>query len=417
MDSSASPSTNVFRHKDFALFWGARFAGNLAVQAQSVTIGWQVYAVARQSRSVEEGAFLVGMVGLAQFVPLFALTLSAGETADRHTRRSIILICLVAEVICSALLAVLALHPTPSFTPIFAIAVVFGAARAFLAPASGAMGPMLVPKAELPRSIAWGSLSWQGSSIVGPAVGGALCAVSPALSYAVSAGLFAACALALIPIRTNTRPERQPGSRLELIKEGLAYFWSNKIVFGAVSLDLAAVLLGGATALLPVFAKDVLHVGPEGFGILRTAPAVGAVAVGIYLSRRPIERRAGIWMFASVAVFGLATLGFAVSKTMWISVVMLAILGAGDMFSVFVRQSLIQIVTPDPMRGRVSAVATLFVGASNERGEFETGVIARVIGPVAAAVFGGVGALAVTGLWAWMFPSLRKADSLHKPEG
>ena len=416
MASPAAPSLSVFRHRDFSLFWASRFAGNVAVQAQSVTIGWQVYAVARQSTSVRQGAFLVGMVGLAQFIPLFALTLSAGATADRHDRRTIILACLAVEVVCSGLLAALAVHPSPSFLPIFAIAVVFGASRAFLSPATGAMGPMLVPREELPRSIAWNSLSWQSSSILGPAVGGLLCAVSPALSYGVCAGLSAVGALAMAFITSNTRPARSAASRLELIREGLVYFWRNKIVLGAVSLDLFAVLLGGATALLPVFARDVLHVGAEGFGILRTAPAIGAVAVGIWLGRNPIQRHAGLWMFAGVAVFGLATLGFALSKVMAISVVMLALLGGGDMFSVFVRQSLIQIVTPDPMRGRVSAVATLFVGASNELGEFETGVAARLMGPVASAIFGGVGALAVTGLWAWMFPALRKADNLSDPQ-
>jgi hypothetical protein len=214
-------------------------------------------------------------------------------------------------------------------------------------------------------------------------------------------------------IRRVTAPVVQPGSRLELVKEGLAYVWANRVVFGAISLDLAAVILGGATALLPAFAKDVLHVGPQGFGFLRAGPALGATVVGVFLAARPIRRHAGLIMFAGVGVFGAATVVFGVSRWLWLSVIALAVLGAADMMSVFVRQTLIQLMTPDPMRGRVSAVSTLFVSASNELGEFESGVAARFLGAVGAAVFGGVGALMVTGLWAWLFPALRKADRLE----
>jgi hypothetical protein len=229
----------------------------------------------------------------------------------------------------------------------------------------------------------------------------------------VVAGLYVCAAALLLLIRTPTRPERQPGSRANLIREGLAYVWRTKVVFGAISLDLAAVLLGGATALLPVFARDVLKAGPDVFGMLRAAPAVGAAIVAVVLARRPIQRYAGRWMFSGVAVFGLATILFALSREIWLSLVALAVLGAADMVSVFIRQTLIQIVTPDPMRGRVAAVSTLFIGASNELGEFESGIAARLLGPVGAALFGGFGALAVTALWARMFPDLRKADRLE----
>jgi MFS family permease len=271
---------------------------------------------------------------------------------------------------------------------------------------------MLVPHEALPQAISRNSLGDQAGSVIGPWIGGALCAVSPAVAYGGSALLYAIAAAALLSIRANTRPQRLPGSRPEQIREGLVYVRTSQIVLGAISLDLFAVLLGGATALLPVFASDVLKVGPHGFGVLRSGPAIGAVAMAFALGRWPLHRRAGHWMFAGVAAFGVATLVFAVSKSLLVSVVALAALGAADMISVYVRQSLVQIVTPDAMRGRVSAVSSLFIGASAELGEFETGVVARLLGPVGAAIFGGLGSLAVTGAWSWMFPSLRKADRL-----
>jgi MFS family permease len=415
-DLPADPILSLFKQRAFALFWASRLFSTLAVQAESVTIGWQVYTVARHTQSVEQSAFLVGMVGLAQFVPLFLLTFIAGATADRRDRRAIILACTAVEIACVLVLAVLALHPNPTLIPIFAIAAVFGASRAFLSPASGAMGPMLVQREHLPRAISHNSLGDQAGSVIGPWIGGALCAVSPAVAYCGSAALYAAAFVALISIRANTRPKPQPGSRIERIREGIAYVWTNKIVLGAISLDLFAVLLGGATALLPVFASDVLKVGAHGFGILRSGPAVGAVAMAFALSRWPLHRRAGHWMFGGVAVFGAATLVFAISKSLIVSLIALVALGAADMISVYVRQSLVQMVTPDHMRGRVSAVSGLFIGASAELGEFETGVVARLLGPVGAAIFGGVGSLAVTGAWARMFPSLREADRLDGTE-
>jgi MFS family permease len=409
---STAPSVPLFQHRAFALFWWARMFSALAVQAESVTIGWQVYTVARHSRSVEQSAFLVGMVGLAQFVPLFLLSFIAGATADRGDRRRILLACTGVEIGCVLALAMLSVSATPDLAPVFVIASIFGASRAFLSPASGAMGPMLVPREALPRAISRSSLGDQIGSVVGPWIGGALCAVSPAIAYGGSAVLYAVAAGALLSMRANTRPEFQYGSRLEQIREGLAYVWTNKIVLGAISLDLFAVLLGGATALLPVFASDVLKVGPHGFGVLRSGPALGAAAMAFALIRWPLQRRAGHWMFAGVAAFGVATLVFAVSKSMIVSMIALAALGAADMISVYVRHSLVQIVTPDHLRGRVSAMSGLFIGASAELGEFETGVVARVLGPVGAALFGGIGSVIVSGVWSQMFPSLRKADRL-----
>ena len=415
-DTPPAPPLNetaaLLRHRPYMLFWAAKFTSVLAIQIQAIAIAWQVYALARLTSGVRESAFIVGMIGLAQFAALLALTLNAGETADRHDRRRIMMISLMVEVLCAGGLFLLARAGHPQLWPIIAIALVFGGARAFFSPASGAMGPMLVPQELLPKAIAWNSLSWQSASIFGPAIGGILCAVSAQTAYAGALILFSVSILLLALIRANTQPILQPGSRAELIKEGLVYVWTNKIVLGAISLDLFAVLLGGATALLPVFAKDILHVGAEGFGILRTAPAIGASAVAILLAFVSIRRRAGLFMFVSVAIFGLATIVFGLSKLLWLSVAALAVLGAADMVSVYIRQTLVQIVTPDVMRGRVSAVSGLFIGASNELGEFESGVAARLLGPVGAAVFGGVGAIIVTGLWASWFPALRKADRL-----
>ena len=408
----AASAANLLRQRSFLLFWASRFLAGVSGQAQTITIAWQVYAIARLHNDVRHAAFAVGMIGLAQFLPLFALTLVAGETADRHDRRLISSLCLAFEVLTAGSLAALAFFGVTAIWPIYLIAIAFGASRSFLSPSNTALGPMLVPRPLLPRAIAWNSLAWQGASIVGPALGGILCAISPTVSYIVSMSLYLVAAGALFLITGETRPVVNPGSRWALVKEGVSYVWTNKIVFGAISLDLFAVLLGGATALLPVYARDVLNVGAQGFGILRAGTAVGAGSVAILLAIRPIHRKAGLFMFSGVAVFGAATVVFALSKSLALSVLALAILGGADMLSVYVRQTLVQIVTPDNMRGRVAAVSTLFIGASNELGEFESGVVARLLGPIGAALFGGIGAMVVTGVWAKLFPALRKADRL-----
>jgi MFS family permease len=410
-DLTDDPSLLLAR-RPYALFLAGRFLGALATGSQAVVIAWDVYELARRTMSLAEAAFVVGMIGLAQFLPLFALTLVAGETADRHDRRHILTFCYLAQLVISAGLA-LRSAIGGGLWPIFSLAALFGCARAFLHPTASALGPMLVPLRLLPRAIATNSLAAQLASIVGPAFGGLLCVLSPVLGYAVSAGLFAAAASCTLLIRADTRPPVDPArSRVAQIREGLVYIWGNKLVLGAISLDLFAVLLGGATGLLPVFARDVLKVGAQGFGILRASPAAGALMVATWLAYRPIRRRAGAKMLLAVGLFGLLTVGFAFSRSLPLSVFTLAVLGGADMVSVFTRQSLVQIATPNPMRGRVSAVATLFIGASNELGEFESGVVARVLGPVGSVAFGGFGAIAVTGVWAWLFPRLRTADRL-----
>jgi MFS family permease len=403
----------LLKERDYLLFWCARWTAALGAQIQSVALGWQMYALARKTMSVEQSAFLVGMIGLAAFLPVLLLTLSAGEIADRYNRRRVLLLCHLGEIVSVGILAYATWRGAATVTLLLVVAALFGTARAFFAPASTAMGPMLVPRSLLPRAIAWNSLAWQTASIAGPAIGGMLVAVSTARAYEAAFAFYLVAAGSVFLIRAKTQPQVQPGSRWALMKEGLAYVWRQKIVFGAISLDLFAVLLGGATALLPVFARDVLHVGAQGFGLLRSAPAVGATFVALGLAIRPIRSRAGVFMFGGVAVFGAATIVFALSQSLWLSVAALAVLGGADMLSVFVRQTLVQLVTPDPMRGRVAAVSTLFIGASNELGEFESGVVARFLGPVGAAIFGGVGALIVTGLWARLFPDLRRADRLE----
>ena len=402
----------IFRHRDFGLYWSGMFFENLAVQIEAVTIGWQVYTISRLTLSIEDSAFMVGMVGLIQFVPLFVLTLWAGNLADRHSRKAIVMWSIVFKAIGVVGLVFVALEEVPNLTHIFLIAAIFGVTRAFLSPAATALTPMLVPKEDMPQAISLKSLSWQVSVIVGPWVGGVLVAFSTATAYGVAAVLYLGCLGIVGLVRTITRPERQPGGQWEQIKEGLAYTFKNKIIFGAISLDLFAVLLGGATALLPAFASDILKVGPEGFGILRSGPAIGAVLMALALARWPLKRRAGVRMFWAVAAFGVATVVFGLSKNMWLSVLALAALGAADMISVYVRQTLVQIVTPDHMRGRVSSVSGLFISGSNELGEFESGVASKFLGPVGAAVFGGLGTLVVTAIWAWKFPDLRKADRL-----
>ena len=403
---------SLLRTPPFRFFLATRFLGSVAIQVVGVTLAWQVYSLARLTHGVREAALAVGLLGAAQFVPLFALALIAGETVDRYDRRVIALLCTATELLTGGVLVELVVFKNTALWPIYLLAACFGASRAFLYPSNIALTPMLVPRSLLPRAIAWSQLAFEAASVIGPAAGGLLCAISPGLGYATAVGLYAASIVALLLIRGHTRPAAQPGSRWTMVKDGLRYLRSNRIVFGAISLDLFAVLFGGVTALLPVFARDVLHVGAAGFGALRTSPAVGAGIVAIIVTARPIRRKAGLFIFGGVALFALAIVVFGTSKLMIVSVLALVVAGGADVVSVFVRQTLIQIVTPDAMRGRVAAVATLFIGASAELGEFESGVAARLLGPISAAIIGGVGALAVTGLWAKLFPALRTVDRL-----
>jgi MFS family permease len=416
--SFVSPSFAPFRHTAFARYWWARVFWTLGTQIQITAMGWQVYDIARaRGNSIEEGAFLLGLIGLAQFLPLLLLSLFGGQAADRFDRRSIILIGIAAKiVIAGGLVIVAGSQADILITAIFGVAVLTGMLNAFLPAASSAMVSNLVPRAELPQAIALMSLSFQGGSIVGPALGGLLFALGAPVPYACACGLFV-CGLALTLATQAPQQEKvESGRTLEMIRAGLIYVRDNKIVLGALSLDLAVVLLAGATALLPVFARDILNAGPEALGALRSATAIGAGLVSVSLALAPIKRHVGTWMFGAVFVFGVATLGFGLSRDIWLSVACLAIAGGADMISVYVRSSLVQLATPDAMRGRVSAISFVFISASNELGEFQSGVAARFLGPVMAVVVGGIGAVVVAGVWMKLFKPLAQADRFEDAE-
>jgi len=400
----------------FRYFWLARLATTIGQMAMVIVIGWQVYEIARETMGLKEAAFRLGIIGLVQFVPLFLLTLIAGWSADRIDRRWIARGAIALEFGCAAALALLAWTGTTTLVALYVVAALLGVARAFAGPALQALAPNLVPRAILPRAIALSSIAWQSGAIAGPAIGGYLYAWAPFAPYAASAGLFALAFASLMCIGPVARSElaRGPSPWAQMV-EGLKYVRHNRLVLGAISLDLFAVLLGGATAMLPVFARDVLHVGPEGLGHLRAAPAVGATLTAAFFSVRPLKTNVGMKMLGAVGVFGLVTVIFGFSRWMPLSLACLAILGAADMFSVYVRQSLIQLYTPDAMRGRVGAVSSLFISASNELGEAESGFLGALIGPVVSVIAGGFGAIAVVLLWGWWFPELRLARRFEAP--
>ena len=401
---------------NYRAFWAARFMATVGGMMLVIVIGWQVYDIARQTMTPRDAAFLLGMVGLVQFLPLFGLTLLVGVIADRIDRRHIARAAVALELGCAAALGWLALHDAITIPALFVVAALLGVGRAFAGPSLSALAPNLVPRDILPSAIALNSISWQSGAVLGPPLGAYLYAAAPASPYVTAAVLFGIALFALFRIGPVPRPEPSKVSPWRSLVEGLGYVRHNRIVLGAISLDLFAVLLGGATAMLPVYARDVLHVGVEGLGPLRAAPAVGAALTALTLAIRPINRNVGPVMFGCVALFGLATIVFGLSTNMRLSLAALVVLGAADMVSVFIRSSLIQLHTPDAMRGRVSSVSMLFVSASNELGEFESGLTAAWLGPVEAVVAGGVGALVVTGIWAWQFPELRRADRFGGPD-
>lgn len=401
--------------RDFRLLWVGRVAAVLGIQIQSSALLWQVYEIARRDHPIAEASLYLGLVGLCQFLPLLALTLPAGALADRRDRKNTVTLSIIVEAGCALAFLFMAIHGNPPLGGLLAVAAVFGAARAFLAPASQAFLPMVVGRRALPPAIAAQSIAFQTGAIAGPAVGGVIVGFSVPGAYGVALAMFAVGIGSLLLIRTSGKPAPSPThvSPVDQVKEGLAYVWNTKIVLGAISLDLIVVLLAGVALLTPIFAADILHVGAVGFGLLRASFGAGALLVALYLSRFPIVQHAGRWMFASVAVFGLCTLTFGLSTSVWLSGAVLFLGGAADMISVNIRQTLVQLATPDHMRGRVSSVSMLFIGASNELGEAYSGVAVRFLGPIGAAVYGGLGALAATGLWARWFPDLRKADRLE----
>jgi MFS family permease len=400
----------------FRFFWLARLATTIAQMAMVIVIGWQVYDIARETMAIREAAFQLGLIGLAQFVPLFVLTPISGWTADRVDRRYVARAVVALELLCALVLFWATWGGFISLPILFGVAALLGVARAFAGPALSALAPNLVPRNILPNAIALSSAAWQSGAIIGPALGGILYDITPHLSYGVSAALFAFSTVCLFLIGRVRRTALQSGSPWRQMVDGLTYVRRNRLVLGAVTLDLFAVLLGGVTAMLPVYARDILQVGAEGLGPLRAAPAAGATLTAIFFSIRPLKTNVGVKMLAAVIVFGAATAVFGISTSFALSLAMLTLLGAADMFSVYIRQSLIQLHTPDQMRGRVGAVSTLAISASNELGEARSGFTAALVGPIAATVAGGVAAIGVTLLWAGLFPQLRRARTFELPE-
>jgi MFS family permease len=408
-DGSAAGTTpeaslSLFRNSSFSLYLAARIIATLGVQMQSVAIGWQVYELTGD-------VFDLGLIGLAQFAPFVVLVLPAGELADRIDRRRIITACLGLQLICAAFLWVFSLSVLGAVWPIFAALTVFGAARAFMMPASQAILINIVPPEAFGRAVALNSSMFHLAVIVGPVIGGFVYLGGPTLVYAIVAGLLALSIGMMLFVRSRRVPsvDAAPAS-LARVLEGLRFVWTRKVVLGAISLDLFAVLLGGAVALLPAYARDVLHADSTGLGLLRAAPGVGAALTGLVLAARPMRRHVGVWMFGGVAVFGAATVVLGQTRALPVALCALFLTGAGDMVSVYVRHLLVQLETPDTIRGRVSAVNAVFIGASNELGEFESGIVAAWVGLLPAIVLGGLATLAVTLIWAWRFPSLSRMD-------
>ncbi|CDG84811.1 MFS transporter [Janthinobacterium agaricidamnosum] len=400
---------SVLRHRNFTFYLSARVLGTLAVQMQSVAIGWQVY-------QLTGSLFDLGLIGLAQFAPFLLLILVAGHAADRYNRRNIIAWCLFAQLLCALALLAFTLAGLSVVWPVFAVLVLFGSARAFMMPATQAVLVNMVPTESFSKAVALSSSSFHIAVILGPTLGGLLYIAGPKVVYLISSVLLV---ISVILMRL-TKPAPQALNRApaswHTVLEGLRFVWSRPIVLGAISLDLFAVLFGGATALLPALAHDVLHIGPSGLGLLRTAPGIGAALCSVALAFFPITRRIGAWMFGGVAVFGCATLTLGATNSFFVALTALFLMGVGDMVSVYIRHLLVQFETPDAIRGRVSAVNSVFIGASNELGEFESGVTAGWFGLVRAILFGGAATLAVTGIWAVIFPVLSRMDKFPHHE-
>ncbi len=406
--SASSPSSRVaFQYPNFRYYQAARFLTIVAAEMQSVAVGWQIYDITKRPLDL-------GLVGLAQFLPGFVLFLVAGHAADRIPRKRIILTCYAGFAVCSSLLFVLTTRGLAAVHPIYGVLLLIGIVRAFNGPAGQAFLPLLVPEEHFPNAVAWGSSFFQAATICGPTIGGLLYGWtgSATVVYATAAVCFLT-ALGLVGfIRIRMVQKARGTASLNTVLAGFRFVWRTKLVLGAISLDLFAVLLGGAVALLPVYARDILHVGTWGLGIMRAAPGVGAVTMAIVIAHWPLRRRAGTTMLWCVAGFGVFTIVFGFSHNLMLSLAALLLLGACDMVSVIVRSTMVQLATPDEMRGRVSAVNMLFIGASNEFGQFESGITAQWFGTVEAVILGGIGTLIIVAFWTWRFPELRAVDEL-----
>jgi MFS family permease len=397
----------AFTHPDFVLFQIARFLIVAAVEMQAVAVGWQVYDITKR-------ALDLGLVGLAQFLPGILLFLVSGHASDRFERRKVLGVCYAGYALCSALLLVIAERGAHSVQAIYAVLILLGVVRSFNGTASRSILPQLVPEEHFGNAVAWNATTFQAATILGPSLGGILYALFRGPTAVYAAAMLTAMGALASTFRIKTRPQargREPMT-LKTIFAGLHFIWRQKLILGAISLDLFAVLLGGAVALLPVYAREILHTGPWGLGLLRTAPGVGAAVMAVALAHRPLRGRAGPTLLWSVAGFGVCTIVFGISTRLVFSLLALILLGASDMISVIIRATLVQLRTPDEMRGRVTAVDMVFIGASNELGQFESGLTAQWFGTVPAVLLGGVGTLIVIALWAWRFPELRRAGEL-----
>ncbi|MBX7481307.1 MFS transporter [Qipengyuania qiaonensis] len=413
-----SPEFSPLRIANFRAYFVSRLTMTLAQYAMMLIIGWQTYNIARDSGlGVAAASGQLALIGLLQFVPLFILTPFSGWAADHFDRRNLARLTMLAQLGCALALTWFTWSETMTLPALFGVAIVLGIVRSFNGPALSALAPNLVPKTILPNAIALSSIAWQTGMIVGPAIGGYTHAIAPALPYAVACALFAVAIMALSFVGRVPQPPREANKRpIHQMVEGLRYVIRNKMVLGAITLDLFAVFLAGATALFPVFARDILEVGETGLAQLAMAPAVGAALTALWFSFRPLRTNVGPKMLWAVAIFGFATVIFGLSKSMPLSLAMLFIVGAADMFSVYIRQSLIQLHTPDDKRGRVSSVSLLTISASNEFGDFFSGSLAFLVGPVLAVVGGGVGAIITVAIWARIFPVLRTTRTFDPPE-
>ena len=398
----------AFTHPNFVLLQLARFTIVIGTEMQSVAVGWQVYEITRNPLDL-------GLVGLVQFLPAILLFLVSGHAADRFDRRRLLITCHTGFAVCFALLLWQAMHGVRSVNPIYGVLALIGVVRSFTGPVTRAILPQVVPEEHFPNAVAWAATVFQSATILGPALGGVVYTVfrGPAAVYAVA--MASSLAAVVFTLRLRTEEQQRPRERMNLpaVLAGLRYIWRQKLVLGSISLDLFAVLLAGAVALLPAYAQDILKTGPWGLGLLRCAPGAGAAIMAISLAHRPLKRRLGATLLWFVAVYGAFTILFGVSRSLTLSVAALVLVGASDMVSVIIRATFLQLGTPDEMRGRVNAVDMIFIGASNQLGQFESGVTAHWFGTVPAVIVGGVGAIVVASLWAWMFPELRRAEDVN----
>jgi MFS family permease len=409
MPAPADPRAGraAFTHPAFVLFQIARFLIVVAVEMQAVAVGWQVYEITKRPLDL-------GYVGLAQFLPGILLFPLSGHASDRFPRRNVLSACYAGFAVCFALLLALAERSVHSVMSIYIVLILLGVVRSFNGTASRSILPQLVPEAHFPNAVAWNATIFQAATIIGPSFGGILYALfrGPSVVYAVATLTAVGALISTFRIKPEAKARPREPMTFRTASAGLRYIWREKLILGAISLDLFAVLLGGAVALLPVYAREILHTGPWGLGLLRTAPGVGAAVMAVALAHRPLRGRSGLTLLWSVAGFGVFTIIFGVSRSLILSLIALFLLGASDMISVIIRATLVQLGTPDAMRGRVTAVDMIFIGASNEFGQFESGLTAQWFGTVPAVVLGGIGTLVVIAIWAWRFPELRKAGEL-----